>query len=368
MARVGMDAIRKTYAKHAPFTLAARPLRDYSVGSLGNMGVAAMSKLVTIYGGSGFVGRYIARRMAQAGWRVRVAVRRPNEALFVKTYGSVGQVEPILCNIRNDLSVQQAMAGADAVVNCVGTFDRGGKNNFDAIQHLAAGRIAALAAKHKIGALVQISAIGADVDGASLYAQSKGAGEAAVLAAYPKALILRPSVIFGTEDQFFNRFAGMAKMSPVLPVVGGATLFQPVYVDDVAQAAVNGILNGATGVYELGGPEIASFDGLMHKMLSIIQRRRLVANVPFFAARIMASGLDFAAFVTGGLFTNGILTRDQVTSLGRANVVSKGAKDLAALGVSPTPMDTVLPEYLWPFRPAGQYAAIKNSAKHLKKS
>jgi NADH dehydrogenase len=327
-----------------------------------------MSKLVTIYGGSGFVGRYIARRMAQAGWRVRVAVRRPNEALFVKTYGSVGQVEPILCNIRNDLSVSAAMTGADAVVNCVGTFDRGGKNNFDAIQHLAAGRIAALAAKENVKALVHISAIGADVNGASLYAQSKGAGEAAVLAAYPNAMILRPSVIFGAEDAFFNRFAGMATLSPILPVVGGATLFQPVYVDDVAQAAERSILNNINGIYELGGPEVASFTSLMHKMLGIIQRRRLVVNVPMFAALIMAGGLDFASFITGGLFANGVLTRDQVTSLRADNVVARGAKGLKDLGITPTGMDTVLPEYLWPYRPTGQYAAIKNSARNLKKS
>lgn len=327
-----------------------------------------MSKLVTIYGGSGFVGRYIARRMAQAGWRVRVAVRRPNEALFVKSYGAVGQVEPILCNIRNDLSVAAAMAGADAVVNCVGTFDRGGKNNFDAVQHLGAGRIAAMAAKEKVAALVHISAIGADENGASLYARSKAKGEAAVLAAFPKALILRPSVIFGPEDQFFNRFAGMATMSPVLPVVGAATLFQPVYVDDVAQAAVRGISIGAKGVFELGGPEVASFASLMRKMLGVIQRRRWVMNVPFFAARIMAGVLDFASALTGGLFANGILTRDQVTSLRSDNIVGKKAKTLADLGVSATPMDHVIPEYLWPYRPTGQYAAIKNSAKNLKKS
>ena len=175
-----------------------------------------MSKLVTIYGGSGFVGRYIARRMAQAGWRVRVAVRRPNEALFVKSYGAVGQVEPVLCNIRNEASIAAAMAGADAVVNCVGTFDRGGRNNFTAVQATGAGLIATLAATAKVGALVHISAIGADVDGASLYAQSKGAGEAAVLAAYPKAMILRPSVIFGNEDGFFNRFGAMARMTPAV--------------------------------------------------------------------------------------------------------------------------------------------------------
>ena len=171
-----------------------------------------MSKLVTIYGGSGFVGRYIARRMAKEGWRVRVATRRPNEALFVKPYGSVGQVEPVFCNIRDDASVRAVMLGADAVVNCVGTFDKGGRNSFQAIQNLGAGRIARLAAELGVGTLVHISAIGADAQSDSLYAQSKAAGEAAVLAAFPTATILRPSVIFGAEDQFFNRFAGMARL------------------------------------------------------------------------------------------------------------------------------------------------------------
>lgn len=326
-----------------------------------------MIKLVTIYGGSGFVGRYIARRMAQAGWRVRVAVRRPNEALFIKSYGAVGQVEPVLCNIRDDASVAAAMIGADAVVNCVGTFDRGGKNSFGAVQHLGAARIAAAATKAKVASLVHISAIGADENGASLYAQSKGAGEAAVLAAFPKALILRPSVIFGNEDAFFNRFSGMATMSPILPVVGGATLFQPVYVDNVAEAVQRGILNGAKGVYELGGPKVASFSDLMRTMLGVIQRRRLVLNIPFFAAQIMAGGLDLVSVLTGGLFKNGLLTRDQVTSLRSDNIVGKKAKTLADLGVKATEMEAVMPEYLWPFRPAGQYAAIKNSAKNLRK-
>lgn len=325
-----------------------------------------MGKLVTIYGGSGFVGRYIARRMAQAGWRVRVAVRRPNEALFVKSYGAVGQVEPVLCNIRDDASVAAAMVGADAVVNCVGTFDRGGRNNFDAVQHLAAGRIAAAATAAGARALVHVSAIGADEGGASLYAQSKGAGEAAILAAYPNAMILRPSVIFGNEDGFFNRFGSMAAMSPILPLVGAQTRFQPVFVDDVAQAAVQGILGGARGVYELGGPEALTFQTLMQRMLGVIQRRRLILNVPFLAANIMASVLDFASFLTGGLFKNTVLTRDQVTSLRRDNVVGAGAKTLADLGITPTDFASVIPEYMWPYRPTGQYAAIKNSAKNLK--
>ena len=326
-----------------------------------------MSKLVTIYGGSGFVGRYIARRMAREGWRVRVAVRRPNEALQVKPYGAVGQVEPVLCNVRDDASVRAAMRGADAVVNCVGTFDRGGKNNFTAVQAEAPGRIARLAAEEGVGTLVHISAIGANPEGASLYAQSKGQGEAAVLEAFPNAMILRPSVIFGSEDQFFNRFGSMARLGPILPVVGGSTRFQPVHVDDVAQAAVKGVLGQASGTYELGGPEVASFADLMKKMLSVIRRRRLVLNMPFFVANIMATVLDFASAATLGLIPNKMLTRDQVTSLRSDNIVSAGAKTFADLGIQPTDMDSVLPEYMWCYRPSGQYAAIKESAKNLRK-
>ena len=328
-----------------------------------------MSKLVTIYGGGGFVGRYIARRMAKEGWRVRVAVRRPNEALFVRPYGTVGQVEPVFCNIRDDASVRMAMLGADAVVNCVGTFDRGGKNNFTAVQTEGAARIARIAAGLKVGHLVHISAIGADPEGASLYAQSKGAGEAAILAVFPSAVILRPSVIFGNEDGFFNRFAGMARLGPILPVVGGGTKFQPVFVDDVAQAAVQGVTGrAAPGVYELGGPDVDSFKGLMHRMLAVIHRRRLVLNVPFFVARIMATVLDFGSMATGGLFKNGLLTRDQVTSLRSDNVVAPAARTLADLGIVATPIDAVIPEYLWRYRPSGQYAAIKDSAKNLKRN
>ena len=194
-----------------------------------------MSKLVTIYGGSGFVGRYIARRMASEGWRVRVAVRRPNEAMFVKPYGVVGQVEPVLCNIRDDASVALAMQSADVVVNCVGVLNELGKNAFDVVQAEGAERIARLAAQQGIGRMVHISAIGADANAASDYARTKVLGGAGVLKHIPDAVILRPSVIFGTEDQFFNRFAGMTRMGPFLPVVGAETKFQPVYVDDVAE-------------------------------------------------------------------------------------------------------------------------------------
>ena len=327
-----------------------------------------MSRLVTIYGGSGFVGRYIARRMAKQGWRVRVAVRRPNEALFVRPYGVVGQVEPVPCNIRDDASVRAAMHGADAVVNCVGILNEIGRNRFAAVQAEGAGRVARIAAEEGVARLVHVSAIGADPQGASDYARSKALGEAAVTDAFPGAVILRPSVIFGTEDQFFNRFAAMTRLGPILPVVGAGTRFQPVHVDDVAQAAVAGVLgHAAPGVYELGGPEVATFRELMARMLGVIGRRRLVVNIPFWMARIMAFGFDMVQALTGGLIENRMLTRDQVRNLAVDNVVAKGAKGFADLGIEPTPMASVLPEYLWRFRPSGQYFSIKASAKNLRK-
>lgn len=328
-----------------------------------------MSRLVTIFGGSGFVGRYIARRMAKEGWRVRVAVRRPNEALFVKPYGVPGQVEPLACNIRDDASVRAMIRGADAVVNCVGILNSLGRNTFDAVQAEGAGRVARIAAEEGVGALVHISAIGADAGSESDYARTKAEGEAAVLAAFPNAVILRPSIIFGTEDQFFNRFAGMTRLGPILPVVGAATKFQPVHVDDVAKAAVAGVLGqAAPGIYELGGPEVDTFRGLMQRMLKVIQRRRAVVGIPFFVARIMAFGFDMVQALTLGLIENKVLTRDQVRNLARDNVVAPGAKGLADLGITPTAMEAVLPEYLWRYRPAGQFAAIKDSAKNLRKA
>lgn len=326
-----------------------------------------MSKLVTIFGGSGFVGRYVARRMAQQGWRVRVAVRRPNEAGFVRTYGVVGQVEPVFCNIRDDDSVRSVMHGADAAVNCVGVLNEVGRNGFDAVQHEGAGRIARIAAEQGVAHLVHVSAIGADAEADSGYARSKALGEEAVLAAYPGAVILRPSVIFGDEDQFFNRFASMTRWGPVLPVVGADTKFQPVYVDDVAQAAARGALGqAAPGIYELGGPGVRSFRALMQQMLGVIHRRRLVANIPFFLARIMAFFCDVVQIATAGLITNGMLTRDQVKNLRHDNVVAEGAQGFAALGIVPTTAAVVLPEYLYRFRPSGQYDAIKDSAKNLR--
>ena len=327
-----------------------------------------MTKLVTIFGGSGFVGRYIARRLAKDGWRIRVACRTPDEAGFVRTYGVVGQVEPVFCNIRDDDSVRAVTRGADAVVNCVGVLAESGKNTFKAVQAEAPGRIARIAAEEGVARMVQISAIGADKDADSDYARTKALGEEAVLEHMPGAVILRPSIVFGPEDDFFNRFAGMSRMGPVLPVVGADTRFQPVFVDDVAAAAVAALDDpSARGVYELGGPDVDTFRGLMQRMLGVVQRKPIVLNIPFFAARIMAGGFAVLKAVTLGLVTPP-LTGDQVKNLAVDNVVADGARGLSDLGVTPTPMSSVLPDYLWRFRPSGQYAEIKNSAKNLKKS
>lgn len=322
-----------------------------------------MSKLVTIFGGSGFVGRNIAYRMAQEGWRVRVACRRPENAGVVRTYGVVGQVVPVLCNIRNDASVRAVSQGVDAVINCVGTFARKGKNNFTAVQDEGAARIARIASEEGVQHLVQISAIGADAEAASQYAQSKGRGEAAVKQHFPTAVILRPSVIFGPDDRFFNRFAAMTRFGPVLPIVGADTKFQPVYVGDVAQAAALAAAGSAApGIYELGGPDTETFRELMQQMLGVIHRRRMIVNIPFGSAGLLAALMEMGQSVTLGLVPAQI-TRDQVTSLKEDNVVSPDARGLSDLGIEPTAFQTVLPDYLWRFRPSGQYAAIKESAK-----
>lgn len=323
-------------------------------------------KIVTIFGGSGFVGRYIARRMAKDGWRVRVAVRRPNEAHFVRPYGVVGQVEPILANIRNEDSIRAALMGSDAVVNCVSVLQESGKQTFEALNDAGAGSIARISAEEGVARLVHISALGADLDSDSDSARTKAEGEQAVLAAFPSAMILRPSVIFGNEDQFFNRFADLTKLSPVLPIVGGDSLFQPVYVDDVAQAACQGITGQAAGgIYELGGPEVDTLAAFIKRMLAVIRRGRLVVNLPFFVGSIMGGALGFAQALSLGIFTNTILTRDQVKQLRNDNIVSDDAKTFADLGIAPTGVDSVVEDYLYQYRPYGQYAELTESAKNL---
>ncbi|WP_128253154.1 complex I NDUFA9 subunit family protein [Falsirhodobacter deserti] len=325
-----------------------------------------MSKLVTIFGGSGFVGRYIARRLAREGWRIRIAVRRPNEALFLKPYGNVGQVEPVFCNIRDDASVRAVLQGADAVVNCVGILQARGANSFAAVQVEGAGRIARLAAEAGVTRLVHLSAIGADASSASAYARTKAEGEAAVLAAFPQAMILRPSIIFGPEDDFFNRFAEMARRSRFLPIVHGDTKFQPVYVDDVAQAAVMGVNGLATGTFELGGPSTETFRELMSQMLTVIMRKRRLVDLPVGLAGAMAAVLDGLQKISGGLITNTLLTRDQLRLLARDNIVAPGARGFTELGIDSLAFEAVIPEYLWRFRPNGQYARMRPTEKNLK--
>lgn len=323
-----------------------------------------MTKLVTIYGGAGFVGRYIARRMANAGWRVRVTSRRPNEATFVRPYGVVGQVEPVFCNIRDDESVRAAMLGADAVINCVGILAPHGANSFAAVHDQGAARIARIAAQSGVARLVHLSAIGADAQSPSTYASTKAAGEAAVIAAFPGAVILRPSVIFGQEDGFFNRLAAMP--GPIMPIVGGKSLFQPVYVDDVARAAEMGAIGtAAPGVYELGGPDVRSLRAITRDVRHETQRRKLVIDLPFWLANLAASIMGLGQRLTFGLWRAG-LTRDQIHSLRRDNVVSPDARGFADLGIVPTPYNVVIPDYLWPHRRSGQYAAINESASRLR--
>lgn len=316
------------------------------------------AKLVTIIGGSGFVGRYVAQRLARRGWRVRVACRRPNEAMFVKPYGVVGQVEPVQCNIRNEASLRSVVRGADAVVNCVGVLWQAGQNTFQACQSDGAGRAARIAAEEGVEKFVQISAIGADAESVSEYARTKAAGEVAVVEAMPDAMILRPSIVFGTEDEFFNQFAGMSRLTPVIPLVGASTRFQPVWVEDVAEAAARGAAGEAVGgVYELGGPRAATFRECIQLMLSIIRRRRLLVDIPPFIARIKAFFLEKTAWIG----VKPIMTRDQIALLQKDNVVANGAKGFADLGIEPTAMETILESYLYAYRPYGQYTALSES-------
>jgi NADH dehydrogenase len=305
--------------------------------------------------------------MARAGWRVRVAVRRPNEANFVRPYGVVGQVEPIQANIRDEASTRAAIAGASAVINCTGILSEAGKQTFEALLAEGPARIARISAEQGVARLVHVSAIGADPKSDSHYAAAKGRGEAAVREAFPAAVVLRPSIVFGADDSFFNRFGAMARILPVLPLVGPETRFQPVYVKDVADAAVAAAPpDAAPGVYELGGPEVATFRALMQRLLRIVQRRRLLVTLPFWLARINAWVFNLAPRLTRGLVVNKLLTPDQVRLLAHDNVVSPGARGLADLGVAPTAMDAILESYLYVYRPHGQFDAMTDSAKNLR--
>ena len=306
--------------------------------------------LVTVFGGSGFIGRYVVQRLARAGWQVRVAVRRPNEALFLKTSGDVGQVTPVAANIRDDRSVAAAVAGADAVINLVGILYASGKQSFDAVQAKGAARIAAAAKAAGATRFVQISAIGADPSSDSAYARSKAEGEQAVKLAFANATILRPSIVFGPEDDFFNRFARMAMMSPVLPLIGGGhTKFQPVYVADVADAVARALEDEGTmgKTYELGGPRSYTFRALMDMLLKEIGRCRLLVPLPFALASLQGAILQMLPIK--------LLTVDQVRLLKRDNVVGANALGFKDLGLAPTALETILPSYLDQYRPLGYY-------------
>jgi uncharacterized protein YbjT (DUF2867 family) len=310
-------------------------------------------KLVTVFGGSGFVGRHVVAALAKRGYAVRVAVRRPDLAGHLQPLGNVGQIKAMQANLRNRPSVDAAVKGADHVVNLVGILFEGGRQTFDAVQAFGA-RAVAEAARNAGAGLTHVSAIGADAASEAAYARTKAEAEAAVIAAVPSAVILRPSIIFGPEDNFFNQFAGMARMLPFLPAIGGGvTKFQPVYVGDVAEAvarSVDGALKPGA-VYELGGPDVKSFRECLELVLSVTGRKRPLVTLPFGLAKIQGSIL--------GLLPKPLLTRDQVVMLETDNVVSDAARaaglTLDGMGIAPVAAEAILPTYLWRFRETGQY-------------
>ncbi len=310
--------------------------------------------LITVYGGSGFLGRHVVRALAKRNYRIRVAVRRPDLAYHLQPLGRVGQIHAVQANLRDIASVTAAARDAHVLISLVGILKEGGRQRFDTIHSFGVEQVA-LAANAHGARLVHVSAIGADEDSSAHYARSKAAGERLALSALPSAVIMRPSIMFGPEDDFFNRFASLARLSPVLPLIGGGdTKFQPVFVGDVAKAiadAVDGKLRAGT-IYELGGPEVRSFKQLMQYMLATIERRRMLVPLPFFAAKMQALFLQFAPPPL-------TLTPDQVELLRVDNVVSDSAtaerRTLQGIGIDPEPMEAIVPSYLWRFRKAGQF-------------
>ncbi|MCF6121503.1 complex I NDUFA9 subunit family protein [Mesorhizobium muleiense] len=310
-------------------------------------------KLVVVFGGSGFVGRHVVRALARRGYRIRVACRRPDLAGHLQPLGNVGQIQPVQANIRVRWSVDRAVQGADHVVNLVAILHESGRQKFTPVHEFGARAIAEAA--RAVGAgLTHISALGADLNAQSEYARTKALGEKAVLETIEDAVILRPSINFGPEDSFFNRFASMARYSPVLPLIGGGrTKFQPVYVGDVAEAvarSVDGKVQGGR-IYELGGPQVLTFKQCMQEMLAMIDRKRFLVSVPWWVANMQASIL--------GLLPNPLLTKDQVLQLRGDNIVSEAAirenRTLAGLDIQPQSIGSILPSYLWRYRPAGQF-------------
>jgi len=292
--------------------------------------------VAAVIGGSGFLGRYVVQRLTAAGHVVRVAVRDPERALFLKPMGRVGQVVPLFANITQDSSIARAVEGAAIVVNLVGILAERRAGDFDRVQAEGAGRVARLAAAAGVRHLVHVSAIGANAEGPAHYARSKAAGEAAVREAFPGATILRPSIVFGPEDQFFNRFGALAMMAPVMPVIAGASRFQPVYVGDVADAVMAALVHpeAAGATYELGGPRIMTFREILGWILAQTGRHRRLVTVPPAAAHLLAR-MPFSG-----------LTQDQLLMLARDNVADPALPGLTELGVLPTPIELVVPQYL----------------------
>ena len=309
------------------------------------------TSLVTVFGGSGFLGRHTVRALAKAGWRIRVAVRYPHQAFFLPPAGHVGQIQIVKADVTDPDQVAAAVAGADAVVNLTGILFQRGHQTFDGVQGEGPGNIAEAARKAGVKTFVHISAIGADAEGESKYARSKAEGEARVRAAFPEAVILRPSIVFGPEDGFFNLFAGLARLSPILPLIGGGkTKFQPVFVGNVA-AAIGVALDDVSTrgrTYELGGPNIYSFKEILEIILRAIDRKRLLVPIPFGLATFKAFFLQ--------MMPKPLLTPDQVKSLKHDNVA--GVPGLAELGIVPTSVEAEVPAYLWRFRPKGQYQPL----------
>lgn len=307
-------------------------------------------RLATVFGGTGFIGRYVVQALAQQGWRVRVATRDPSNALFLRPYGVVGQVIPQFANIRDDSTVAAAVADADLVVNLVGILFESGRQKMRAVHDEGAGRVARAAAAAGAARFVHLSAIGADPQSPALYGRTKAAGEAAVRDGFAEATILRPSIVFGPEDAFFNRFAAMAGLAPALPLIGGGrSRFQPVYVGDVSDAVMAAATREDAGgrTYELGGPGIYTFRELMALTLKFSGRRRALVTIPWGVARLQAR--------LTGLLPKPPLTLDQVTLLQRDNVVAEDAATLADLGVEATALEAIVPTYLDRFRPGGRF-------------
>jgi NADH dehydrogenase len=320
------------------------------------------AKLAVVFGGSGFVGRNVVRELAKRGWRVRVAVRRPHHAQFLRPLGVVGQIQLTQANLRYRASVEAALDGADAVINCVGILFQAGSQKFQAVQSDGAKMLALLAAEKGVEQFVHISAIGANDESDSDYARTKGEAERAVRAAIPSATILRPSIVFGQEDDFFNRFARMATMSPALPLIGGGkTKFQPVYVDDVADAVCAALdMPEARGrVYELGGPRVYSFRELLEMIMAETGRRRLLAPLPFALAPL--AGLA-GEIIGAAPFIDPPITRDQITLLKSDNIVGESGEadigTLGDLGVKAETVEAILPTYMEQYRKYGQFADV----------